>query len=369
MSQGPVTAAGLESDAALLPPGAPAPFLVLIPAFNPGESLLDTCSQLLVGRVCHIVVVDDGSAGRCQEVFEAVGRDHRCTVLRHAVNLGKGRALKTGLNYAYLHFGGMTGVVTADADGQHACQDILRIGAELAATPGAVIIGSRSFPKDTPARSRIGNLLTRYVFLFLVGRSLSDTQSGLRGIPMRLIPDLLRLDGERYDYEMNMLLLAHDAKLALRETPIATIYLSRNESSHFSPFFDSMKIYFVLLRFAFSSLTTACVDQLIFFLVYRGSGGVAAGMVAARLGSSVVNLLLNRQFVFKSRVELPGVIVRYYSAMAVAGLVAYSMIRMANQAFGWPIITAKVMVESFLFLLSFVVNRDFVFRRNDASGA
>jgi putative flippase GtrA len=345
------------------------PFLVLIPAFNPGEGLLQICRQLLAGGVHHILVVDDGSAESSQPVFERVRNQPRCTVLQHAVNLGKGRALKTGFNYAYLTFGSLVGVVTADADGQHACQDILHVGAQLAAAPDALVIGSRSFPRDIPVRSLIGNLLTRYVFYFLVGRMLSDTQSGLRGIPMRYIPTLLTLEGERYEYEMNMLLLAHDSKIVLRETPITTIYLSGNESSHFNPFFDSMKIYFVLLRFALSSFSTACVDQVIFFFFYRAGGGVAAGIVVARLASSIVNLFLNRRFVFKSRTDLPGIVVRYYGAMAVAGLIAYSLIRLANQAFGWPVVTAKITVELCLFLLSFIVNRDFVFRRNVASDA
>lgn len=359
----------LDNGATVASAGAHASFLVLIPAFNPGESLLTTCRQLLDGGAYHILVVDDGSAQACKPVFELVGNLPRCTLLRHAVNLGKGRALKTGLNYAYLHFGGLVGVVTADADGQHAWQDVLRIGAQLATAPGTLILGSRSFPRDIPVRSLIGNLLTRYVFYFLVGRMLSDTQSGLRGIPMRCIPSLLKLDGERYDYEMNMLLLAHDSKMTLREEPIATIYLSGNESSHFSPFFDSMKIYFVLLRFALSSFSTACVDQVIFFLLYRSGAAVATGIVVARLASSIVNLTLNRRFVFKSRAELPGIIARYYGVMAVSGLIAYSMIRFANEAFRWPVVTAKITVESCLFLLSFVVVRDFVFKRNEALAA
>ncbi len=80
----------------------------------------------------------------------------------------------------------VAGVVTADADGQHAPEDIERVADVLAAQPEALVLGARSFGDDVPLRSRFGNILTRGIMHALLGRKLTDTQTGLRGIPVAL---------------------------------------------------------------------------------------------------------------------------------------------------------------------------------------
>ena len=157
-----------------------------------------------------------------------------------------------------------------------------------------------------------------------------------------------------------MLLASKDIGFGIVEVPISTIYLNGNASSHFNPFFDSMKIYFVLLRFSFTSLVTSLLDQMIFYLAFQSGLPLAYSIVVGRLGSSIFNLTVNRTVVFKSR-GTPGTIFRYYLSMAIAGLIAFGMINFLTNSFGWPVMVAKVSVESLLFLASFVVNRDFVF--------
>jgi glycosyltransferase involved in cell wall biosynthesis len=338
-------------------------YVVLIPAYKPNEALLRLVSELVRRGVRRIVVVDDGSGPEYAGVFEKLEAVPQCEVVRHAVNLGKGRALKTGLNHILLRHADCAGVVTCDADGQHSPEDVVRLGEALAESPRSLILGSRSFAGDVPLRSRLGNLITRYVFYYVVGKKLTDTQSGLRAIPRMAIPELLRLSGEQYEYEMNMLMLAKERGVEIREEPISTIYLDNNLSSHFNPLFDSMKIYFVLLRYGFTSFLTALLDQLIFFLAFRSGVAVAPGIVLARLLSSIFNLTMNKTFVFQSRARLPGLILKYYTTMAVAGTIVYAMIQLLTEAFGWGVITAKITVESVLFLATFVVQRDYVFTR------
>ena len=308
----------------------------------------------------RVVVVDDGST-RNPFIFEQLRRMPQCDVLAHAFNLGKGRALKTGLNHIGLTYPDAAGVVTMDADGQHLPEDAARVAEAHLADPRALVLGTRQFQGDIPFRSRFGNVMTRHVLRFVAGINVTDSQTGLRFIPRHLWPAFVRLEGEQYEYEMNMLLTARETHTRVVESPISTIYLDGNKSSHFNPFLDSMKIYFVLLRFCLSSLGTSAVDQLVFVAAISSGATIAASMVAARLVASVVNLYSNRQFVFKSHADWPGIIVRYYLALAAAGIVAYMAITTATRMLGWPVITAKVVVECLLFLVNFVITRDFVF--------
>jgi glycosyltransferase involved in cell wall biosynthesis len=341
---------------------APNPAVVLIPAYQPCEALLTLTTDLISAGVAHLVIVNDGST-RGTHIFETLRQIPECDVVVHSINLGKGRALKTGLNHILLRYPDSCGVVTMDADGQHATQDVLKISAALQDGASELLIGSRQFGRDIPFRSWLGNVITRNVLHVVAGLKLSDSQSGLRGLPMQFVPTLLRLDGEQYEYEMNMLLAARQAAVPIRQVPIQTIYLDNNSSSHFNPILDSMKIYFVLLRYGFTSLVTSFIDQVAFFMALHAGLSMAASLVVGRGVASIFNLASNRRFVFKSRGELTGIIMRYYSAMAIAGILAYTLINSAVRAFGWSIMTAKIVVESCLFLLSFVVNREFVFAR------
>ena len=166
---------------------------VLIPAYKPGRALVELVRRLSAAAVSAVIIVDDGSGPSYQSLFEELRLFPRTHLLRHAVNLGKGAALKTGINYALCNFPCMCGMVTADADGQHAFEDILAVAAKIKEGTGALILGVRQFRGNTiPLRSRLGNALTRGVFRVLVGESVADTQTGLRGIPAALLPALDR---------------------------------------------------------------------------------------------------------------------------------------------------------------------------------
>lgn len=234
---------------------------VLIPALNPSEALIGLVEALAgSAQVSRIIVVDDGSASECRPVFRDVSGLAKVDVLRHALNLGKGVALKTGMNH-FLCQDEQGGVlVTADADGQHLPEDILAVAAKARASPGGLVLGSRSFAGDVPLRCRFGNDLTRWVFRFLIGEKVSDTQTGLRAVPRGLMPRLLRSKARGYEFEMEMLILAARERVPISIVPIRTVYFDGNRESHFNPVLDSMRIYFVFGRFLSSSLLTAHGD-------------------------------------------------------------------------------------------------------------
>ena len=333
---------------------------VLIPAYNPEGPLLQLVDSLLEFDFPHIVIVNDGSHSSCDEIFHSLERKPHCHVVHHAVNLGKGRALKSGLNYCCVHFPHLLGILTADADGQHLPEDIRKIAAEFLQTPKSLVIGARTFAKGTPFRSRMGNTVTRNIFKLLVGGNLSDTQSGLRCIPMDKAPELIRLEGERYEYEMNMLILAQKNRIGLRETPITTVYVDNNRSSHFNPLIDSMKIYFLLLRFALSSLLASSIDFLVFTASYLAWKNILGALVVARLISGGVNFLVNKNLVFHDRENAKAPLFKYFALFVTLAVLSFVSIRTLAD-FGVNVIAAKIIAESVLFLGSFTIQRDFIF--------
>jgi glycosyltransferase involved in cell wall biosynthesis len=225
---------------------------VLIPAWQPESVLMRLVEESAAAGFGAVVVIDDGSGSQWREVFAALERLQKVHLVRHAENHGKGRALKTGFVYVQTALPEYAGVVTADADGQHRVEDIVRVGLALEKADSGAVLGTRAFSGDVPFRNRFGNLLTREVFAMLTGVRLADTQSGLRGFSREVLPELARIEGERYEYETTVLATLCRNRRRPVQVPIETIYLEDNRSSHFDPLRDSVRIYAALLRFVFS---------------------------------------------------------------------------------------------------------------------
>lgn len=351
----------------------PAPELncaVVIPALDPDEHLISLLRGLRAVGFRHLIVVDDGSREADQWVFrQAASEGARC--LRHEINLGKGAALRTGFRCIQESVSSSTAVITVDADGQHAADDAARVARACEADPRSLVIGVRSFPAhrqpSVPWRSWLGNRISHYAFSPALEQSLGDTQSGLRGIPSSAIPDLLHLKGDRYEYEANMLIWAARAGVGIKQVPVRTVYLEANRSSHFRPLGDSMRIYFVLLRFYASSLAASAVDLSVFALLWRYSAHYAFSFWSARAASSACNFVLNRRYVFQSRTALAAAVARYYALVAIVGLLSYALSR-ALMAGHMPVFAAKVCADIAPSVASFVIQRIYVFRRAKNQG-
>ena len=333
---------------------------VLIPARGPEMRLPALVQELVAAGFGAVILVDDGSPSSCAGIFDAAARTTGVHRLRHAVNLGKGRALKTGINYFLNELPEFTALVTADGDGQHMAADIVRVARALYTANGRAVLGSRQFARDIPLRSRFGNLLTRQVFHLATGAKLGDTQTGLRAFPRGLLAELLLLDGERYEYEMTV--LAHLCRSGRRplEAPIETVYIDGNKSSHFDPIRDSMRIYFVLMRFFASSLVAAGIDFAGFSIAYWLTHNVLASIIVGRL-SSLVNFALNKRFVFQSGVPLPRALLRYYILVIAIAAVSYGSICGLSGYLGWNVFVTKLGVDTLLSLASFSIQRTMVF--------
>jgi putative flippase GtrA len=344
-------------------------FAVLIPAYRPEDLLVELVRTIAQSHAGPIIVVDDGSGPEFADRFCEIERIAGVHLVRNAVNLGKGAALKAGINHFLCAFPNLVGLVTADADGQHAAEDILRVGDQLAAHPGSVILGIRQFDSRVPLRSRLGNSISRALVRLLIGQRLSDTQTGLRGIPRSLLPHLLRISVSGYDFELEMLITAKHLAYPMREESVRTIYLDGNRASHFNPILDSTRIYFILLRFSTLSLLTALVDNIVFFTAFHFTGGIAQSQIVARLASIVFNYSFARRLVFLSKQNHRVVLPKYLLLVLCSGLLSYSLIRLLTSAFGMHVMPAKLLAEGLIFIANFTIQRDFVFTRRDSAGA
>ena len=218
----------------------PSSIIALIPAYNPTKSMLSVLRQLKESG-CTVVLVNDGSDAAYLHLFRAAGMAD--VQLTHSCNRGKGAALKTGLHWIMEHCHAPYTVVTVDADGQHLPEDSSKVAAEAQKHPDALVIGSRKLGKGTPFRSRSGNFFTRTILHALTPVKVYDTQSGLRAFSDRLVPVLAQISGERYEYEMRVLIDLTERHISIKEISIQAVYLGENGVSHFKTVSDAKLVY------------------------------------------------------------------------------------------------------------------------------
>lgn len=341
---------------------------VLIPAYRPSDELVRLARSLAGKGFGRIIVVDDGSGPEHAAVFADIARLPEVTLLRHESNRGKGEALKTGLRHLLASLTEAPGVVTADADGQHLPDDIERVARRLAASDGAtLVLGVRRFDRSVPLRSRLGNLVSIHAVRWIAGIRVADTQTGLRGIPRALAARLMEAATSGYEFELDMLLAARHAGFAIAEEPIRTVYVDGNRSSHFHPLRDSMKIYFVLLRFLLVSLATALIDNAIFAAALALRFPIPAAQALARICALSFQYPAARRAVFHSREPHGRTLPRFLGVALMHALVSFASIHwLAAHWGGW--MPAKIAVETCLFPLNFLLQRDWVFVAGGRAG-
>ncbi len=335
---------------------------VLIPALKPAQSLLEVMDALLLSdKVESLIIVNDGSPAEYDAVFQEAAKRPKTVVLRHAVNLGKGAALRTGMNYFLCNATPGCVLISADADGQHLPEDILAVGAQAENNSRELVMGARAFSGDVPLRSRFGNDVTRWIFRALIGIKVTDTQTGLRAIPRALMPVLLRLKTKGYEFELEMLICAARLRIPITAVPIQTVYLDGNQSSHFNPLLDSMRIYFIFARFLSSSFISSVIDLIIFAILLHTTGSLVGSIATARAISGTLNFMVNKNLVFQSRSEWRRLLVKYVAMEIVLATASLLFIHFLWHREGWSPYIAKPLVEIVLFIGSYAVQRNLVF--------
>lgn len=353
---------------------------IIIPALDPDNHMVSLVRELHMSGYENIILVDDGSTIPNRKYFKTCKEQYGCKIIRHVVNFGKGIALKSAFNHILESRPDILGAVTVDCDGQHILKDIDTCAKLTYENPDKLILGCRQFNDETiPWRSRFGNKLTRQIIRLLCGIKVSDTQTGLRGLPTPLIAGYFaNTKGERFEYEMNMLIAARENMIPIEEFPIETIYLEENKSSHFNPFLDSIRIYKVFLKFMLSSLSSFLIDILLFYLFglilrpfvpqklallgYAIPVLTLLRTVFSRLLSSLYNFFINKNQVFHNDSKSPVIIVKYYTLCIIQLLLSAFFVNYL-QAFIPYATICKCIIDTLLFLVSFQIQREWIFKK------
>lgn len=332
---------------------------IIIPSYEPDDKLLGVVADIKHHLDAKIIVVNDGSGPAYDHFFQAC-QDSGALLLTHPVNRGKGAALKTAFAYLLENAGEGDTIVTVDSDGQHLVEDIVRVANRTRVEQGRLVLGSRAFVGQVPFRSRFGNKVTAKLFQFVTGQGVTDTQTGLRGFTGEMLPWLLSLDGDRFEYEFNMLLEAKRAGYQLVEEPIETVYLEENKSSHFRPIQDSLRIYAPFVKFMLSASAAALLDMSLFFVLMAVTRNLLLSVVVARVLSAGLQYSLNAHLVFKQSSRRFRFMVRY--ALLVVGILACNYLLLNSLVgLGIGLVFAKLLTETVLFLVSYRMQNNVVF--------
>lgn len=338
--------------------------VLIIPAFNPDATLIKLLAEhraLNLAQEC--IIVNDGSHEASSALFIAL-EQQGYVVLHHDKNQGKGAALKTAMNYYLAHFSNhYAGVITADADGQHSIHDIVKMSRLFLDDTTQLHLGVRQISKaHIPLRSRVGNVVTKYLFNCLTKSRINDTQTGLRVIPRQLVQSLVLSSRSGYEFEFEMFFIARQLDFKIKQIPIETIYIDNNRSSHFNPLFDSLRIYYVFIRFCCVAMCSFLLDFSLFGFLYYFSNQAALSVVGARLISVPFNFFLNKNISFKYKDKLVYSALLYVLLACVIGLSSFQLMSLLHYL-GFNIYLSKIMAEFLIFIANFVIQYVFIFAK------
>ena len=348
--------------------------VVIIPAYEPPEEFVEYARQVSEFAEA-LIVVNDGSKAEFNSVFDRISKLSNVVYIGYEENVGKGHALKTAFDYCAHTYPSSYTMVTADCDGQHRIEDIIKVYKVSKRNPDAMVLGSRNFSlPNVPKRSYAGNTNIRNIYRFLYGLDLADTQTGLRGFSVGLAEPLISVGGNRFEYEIGVLIHGAKTNIPIIEVPIATVYPEdpKDHVSHFKSVRDSARVLGVVLKnlnwYIFSSTISAVLDVLTFFLLttflLSGTNAVEGliATVSARVVSSIFNFVFNYKYVFGGKRK--SAVFRYYLLWLLQLGASYAIVVLFGRVVGidgiW-LTLIKGAWDLFLAVISYAIQRAWVF--------
>lgn len=339
---------------------------IIIPSLDPDARLSGVVTSIMEEGFSDIILVDDGSSPENKKFFPS---GEGITLLTHPQNFGKGQAIKTALKYVIENKPDAIGVITCDGDGQHLSKDVVAVGKRMLES-GRFTLGVRDFSlPDVPPKSRIGNRTSSIALAICSGTYISDTQTGLRAIPKALFKQMSEIDGERFEYETNVLLELHSMNAKREEVKIQTVYLDENKGTHFHPVKDTLRIFSQIIKYLFSSVAAFLTDIIIFTICNKLLLlGIFVSTVIARIISSITNFILNKEVVFHSNCPVAKSLIKYYalaipvmfiSAFGVKGIC--SLLSVPDNSFTVTLI--KLIVDFILFIINYNLQKKWIFKK------
>lgn len=342
---------------------------LLIPAYKPRERTLPFLKSFKGDEFDFFLVVDDGSGKEYADLFSSIEKETPFKVISYPVNKGKGGALKEGIAYYSNLKEKPDFIITADCDGQHLYKDIMRLKEEASLHNNALILGNRTdlYSDDVPIKSIIGNKMGKYHVKLLTGRTVNDTQTGLRAIPSSLYPLALAIDGKRYEYEFSFLFSAME-EAEVRFVDVETIYMDNNADTHYRPIRDTVRIFGNSILRLFIALVCFGLDIGVFALHLN--------VLPARLDWGIIGLasLIGRLFsgiIFSASIAIFATPNRNKRIMNARNCLIGSMAMIVlSTAIVYPFsllfentVAIKIIVELALGAIMFLIHRTYVIHK------
>ena len=352
--------------------------IVIIPAYDPPDSFF-TYARKVIQRADRLIVVNDGSDVRFQPIFRAIESLPRTTVLSYEENRGKGYALKQAFSYCAEHFAQEDIIVTADCDGQHSLEDVNAVCDAAAKDPESYVMGVRDFDHPTvPPRSRAGNTQMLRLFRLLYALEITDSQTGLRACTVKTAQALLKVNGNRFEYETGTLIFAKRNHIPIREVPIQTIYPENKEDhvSHFKTFRDSCRVVGIMLRYLLGSMISGLlatvadvgVFSLLIYVVFprTAPGYTMIATILGRIASSVINFWFNCKYVFHGRPKQS--VGRFYVVWIGQLICSYGNIYLFGHVLGGHLTLMKLIGDCVLAILTYRLQCSWVYEEPKEEG-
>lgn len=350
--------------------------VLIISSLNPNEKIIEYIDNLIENDFKKIIIVNDGSKVECTEIFKKLKEKEECIVLNHCISLGKGRTLKDALNYYMSEIETIeyNGVVTINYSDNYLIEDIIKIDEAISKASDRLVLGTHDFDqKDVPKKSIIKNKTISLTLKLLYGKKIVDTQTGLRGIPNKLIPSYLYVQGEGDEYDTGILIESIKNKIKIVDVIIKGGYGDNGENSKSNSIKDFFMTYYIVLsiffKYSISSLMAAFVDLLGFVLFTELLRNISISneieillaTILARIISSFVNYKLNKIMVFSMKERSKSAFFKYYVLIFIQMLCSAGCVMLLNKVVTSTVIS-KIIVDTILFFLSYHVQRIFIFK-------
>jgi predicted LPLAT superfamily acyltransferase len=247
---------------------------VVIPTHNHVDALEPTLLRLEADGL-DVIVVDDGSAVEIgTRILQVCSVHPNVEYRRQTANGGKGLAIMSGIARAGER--GFTHAVQIDADGQHDLADLEPLLAEARLNPAAIVSGVPQYDRSMPLIRRIWRPFTNFwVHVSTLSSYIRDAMCGFRVYPIAMTQDLVRrsVRGRRMDFEIEILVKAYWAGIAMAFVPVRVTYPEGN-FSNFDLFRDNVRLAWLQTKLFFGMLLRSPV--LVFFRPLASQRGTDA---------------------------------------------------------------------------------------------
>ncbi len=344
---------------------------IIIPAYNPNQILLKLIDDIKKEGFSHIVVINDGSIEKSKEIFTQAEQKN-CIVLNHEKNLGKGFAIKSGIKEAVSDkYKDIMGFITIDSDAQYLPSDVKKIAEEMIKNPESLILGVRDFSdKKIPFKNTFRNKISSAFFKLSTGKKCSDTQSGLRGIPLNLTKMALEEEGRRYEYEMNFLM---DAVLAVdtKYVPVETVEYTEDKVSHYHPLFDTLRVFGRFITFIASSLLAYVLDIALFSILcscvltktsFDDRAKIWIATTIGKLAAAVINYTINKKYSFKTKETSAAEFFKYIVVFLIKLIGSAELVTLLK-FLPIPLTLLKCIIDTSIFFISYRLQKVWVFKK------